>query len=137
MSSAISSTPSRTQSPVSNSEQAFPAFFRRERTPPPTVENLQELPNDKGDHATSVSTPPDNHSPPSGRTEKERIKYKPIPERRMLGYMSTAALIINKMIGTGIFSKPSSVLANTGSKGASMFLWVTGGIMTLSGYVSL
>jgi hypothetical protein len=51
-----------------------------------------------------------------------------------LGYLSTAALIINKMIGTGIFSKPSQILRLTGSKGGALFLWVTGGVMTLTGW---
>lgn len=80
-----------------------------------------------------VPSPVRDISPES--INKGRVNYKPIPEKRMLGYMSTAALIINKMIGTGIFSMPSSVLTSTGSKGASLFLWVTGGFMTLSGLV--
>lgn len=38
-------------------------------------------------------------------------------------------------LGTGIFSQPASVLEGTGgSKGAALFLWVMGGIMTLAGY---
>lgn len=131
--SAVSSTPSRTHSPIAN--QSFPGIYVRERTPPPTVENRAELPDGKEDYEMAIQTSspvvlsPDDIS-------RGRVNYKPIPEKRMLGYMSTAALIINKMIGTGIFSTPSSVLASAGSKGGSLFLWVTGALMTLSGWVN-
>lgn len=131
--SAVSSTPSRTHSPIAN--QPFPGIYVRERTPPPTVENRAELPNGKEDYEVAIQAPPPVVLSPED-TNRGRVNYKPIPEKRMLGYMSTAALIINKMIGTGIFSMPSSVLASTGSKGASLFLWVTGGLMTLSGWVN-
>lgn len=107
----------------------------RERTPPPTVENRVELSDGKEDYEMAIQAPsPVTLSPED--INKGRVNYKPIPEKRMLGYMSTAALIINKMIGTGIFSMPSSVLASTGSKGGSLFLWVTGGFMTMSGWVN-
>lgn len=129
--SPISSTVSRTQSPLSDPE--FPPTFRRERTLPPTVEDRAELPNGKEDYEMGISPPFER--PPSKNDHKGRIYYKPIAEKRKLGYMSTAALIINKMIGTGIFSKPSDILRSTGSKGGSMFMWVTGGFMTLSGLV--
>lgn len=106
----------------------------RERTPPPTVVNRAELPDGKEDYEMAIMPSPVREISPES-INKGRVNYKPIPEKRMLGYMSTAALIINKMIGTGIFSMPSSVLTSTGSKGASLFLWVTGGFMTLSGLV--
>lgn len=131
--STVSSTPSRTHSPVAN--QPFPGIYVRERTPPPTVENRAELPDGKEDYEEAITAPPTRVVPPE-HINRGRVNYKPIPEKRMLGYMSTAALIINKMIGTGIFSMPSSVLASTGSKGGSLFLWATGGIMTLSGWVT-
>lgn len=130
--SAVSSTPSRTQSPFGN--QPFPGIYVREKTPPPTVENRAELPNGEDDYEMANMPSPLGVVSPND-VNRGRVNYKRIPEKRMLGYMSTAALIINKMIGTGIFSMPSSVLTSTGSKGASLFLWVTGGFMTLSGLV--
>ncbi|TGZ77031.1 amino acid transporter [Ascodesmis nigricans] len=65
--------------------------------------------------------------------DRDRVEYKPIPEKRKLGYFSTASLIISKMIGTGVFAKPSVVLANSGGRGISLFLWVACGIMSLMG----
>lgn len=34
------------------------------------------------------------------------------------------------MIGTGIFSAPSTIMQTTDSVGASMFFWVLGGVIT-------
>jgi hypothetical protein len=49
-----------------------------------------------------------------------------IQESRKLGVTGAVFLILNKMIGTGIFSTPSSIFAATGSVGVSLFLWVIG-----------
>lgn len=128
MLSATPPTPLQTPSP------AFPGAFRRSKTPPLTIKGRVELPIDKESYGGGISTPP-LEMPPYQDSRKDRVHYKPIPEKRMLGYFSTAALIINRMIGTGIFSKPSDILNSTGSKGGSIILWVTGGFMTLSGLV--
>ncbi|KAB8446269.1 hypothetical protein FH972_025249 [Carpinus fangiana] len=54
-------------------------------------------------------------------------------DERKLGITGAFFLIVNKMIGTGIFSTPSSVFAATGSVGVSIFLWVIGGVLTFCG----
>ncbi|KAL5614803.1 hypothetical protein BROUX41_004892 [Berkeleyomyces rouxiae] len=56
-----------------------------------------------------------------------------IPEDRKLGVMSTALLIINRMVGTGIFSNPASVIRGTDSVGAALIFWVLGAFMTMAG----
>lgn len=50
---------------------------------------------------------------------------------RKLGITSTTLLIVNRMIGTGIFSTPSTIIQATNSVGASLLFWVLGGFMTL------
>ncbi|KAF2746086.1 amino acid transporter [Sporormia fimetaria CBS 119925] len=40
-------------------------------------------------------------------------------------------IIVNRMIGTGIFSTPSSILQATNSTGVALLFWVLGGIMSL------
>lgn len=50
-----------------------------------------------------------------------------------LGVFSSSLLMLNKMIGTGIFSVPSSVYALTGSVAGSIFLWLLGGIAAYAG----
>ncbi|KAG0131521.1 amino acid permease-domain-containing protein [Tuber indicum] len=56
-----------------------------------------------------------------------------IPEDRKLGYWSTAALICNQMIGTGIFSTPSTVLRATGTPAGSLLLWCVGAFLAFCG----
>ncbi|KKA28283.1 hypothetical protein TD95_001846, partial [Thielaviopsis punctulata] len=52
---------------------------------------------------------------------------------RKLGVFSTALLIINRMVGTGIFTTPAAVIRSTNSVGAALLFWVLGGILTLAG----
>jgi hypothetical protein len=56
---------------------------------------------------------------------KEENKYA-YDDSRKLGITGAVFLILNKMIGTGIFSTPSSIFAATGSVGVSLMLWVIG-----------
>jgi hypothetical protein len=50
-----------------------------------------------------------------------------------LGYFSTACLIINRVIGTGIFNSPGTVIRGTNSVGAAMLLWFAGTLYGLAG----
>ncbi|KAJ6445270.1 low-affinity methionine permease [Purpureocillium lavendulum] len=52
---------------------------------------------------------------------------------RKIGITGAVFLILNKMIGTGIFSTPSSIFAATGSVGVSFILWLVGGLLTFFG----
>ena len=54
-------------------------------------------------------------------------------ERRQIGTVSAAFLIFNRIIGTGIFSTPSSILGSVGSVGASLMLWVLGFVLSFCG----
>ncbi|TGZ82347.1 amino acid permease [Ascodesmis nigricans] len=67
----------------------------------------------------------------SGSIEAEEVYA--YDDSRKLGITSSVFLILNKMIGTGIFSTPSGIFKSTGSVGVSLFLWVIGGILTASG----
>ena len=55
-----------------------------------------------------------------------------IPEGRKLGFVSVVFLIVNSMIGTGIFSTPASVYRAVNNVGSAFMLWVTGGVLTVS-----
>ncbi|KEY71173.1 hypothetical protein S7711_02287 [Stachybotrys chartarum IBT 7711] len=54
-------------------------------------------------------------------------------EDRKIGVTGAVFLILNKMIGTGIFSTPSGIFAATGSVGISLMLWLVGGVLTFCG----
>lgn len=66
----------------------------------------------------------------------ESVEAQIIPlhgEAEKLGVLSSSLLMLNKMIGTGIFSVPSSVYALTGSVGGSILLWLLGGLAAYTG----
>jgi amino acid transporter len=58
----------------------------------------------------------------------EHVKHK-----RQIGLTSAIFFILNKIIGTGIFSLPSSVYKSTGSVGWSILLWIFGGVASYAG----
>lgn len=53
--------------------------------------------------------------------------------RRHIGVFSALFLIFNRIIGTGIFATPSSILSLTGSVGLALFIWVAGLLIALAG----
>ncbi|KAF3160354.1 hypothetical protein TWF225_003519 [Orbilia oligospora] len=64
------------------------------------------------------------------RTEEQTYAFD---DSRKIGITGAGFLILNKMIGTGIFSTPSGIFAATGSVGVSLMLWVIGGLLTFCG----
>ncbi|KAG5978989.1 hypothetical protein E4U55_005688 [Claviceps digitariae] len=52
---------------------------------------------------------------------------------RHLGVWSTTSLIIGRIVGTGIFSTPSSIVNELGSVGASLLVWTLGLLLAIAG----
>ncbi|KAI0660290.1 amino acid transporter [Cubamyces menziesii] len=52
---------------------------------------------------------------------------------RHLGIFSCTMIIVGTIIGTGIFSTPSSILGSVGSVGASLMLWLLGFVLSFCG----
>jgi hypothetical protein len=99
----------------SSHDHLFPRFYRREGA---------------AAAAAATATVP-THIKPADRV----VVYAPMAEQKKLGYFSTACLIISKVIGTGVFAKPSVVLENSGGKAVSLGLWFVCGLMSLAGFV--
>ncbi|KAJ5997238.1 hypothetical protein N7522_008898 [Penicillium canescens] len=60
--------------------------------------------------------------------------FEASPEnRRQLGVFSASLLIFNRVIGTGIFATPGTILALSGSVGLSLFMWVFGTAIAMAG----
>jgi amino acid transporter len=53
--------------------------------------------------------------------------------KRQIGVVSAMFLIINRVIGTGIFATPGSILALSGSVGLSLFIWLAGMLIAAAG----
>ncbi|KAL4784854.1 amino acid/polyamine transporter I [Aspergillus varians] len=54
-------------------------------------------------------------------------------DRRQIGVFSAAFLIFNRVIGTGIFATPSTILSLSGSVGLALFMWVVGTLIAVAG----
>ena len=53
--------------------------------------------------------------------------------KRQIGIPSAALLIFNRVIGTGIFATPGTILALSGSVGLSLFIWLAGMLIAAAG----
>ncbi|ETS82445.1 hypothetical protein PFICI_04321 [Pestalotiopsis fici W106-1] len=75
-----------------------------------------------------ASAVPSNHAHqlPFDATDAPHDADPRVDAPRTLTQRDVAALIINKMIGTGIFTGPYTVLINTQSKSVAMGLWAVG-----------
>ncbi|KAL9034574.1 MAG: hypothetical protein Q9214_006985 [Letrouitia sp. 1 TL-2023] len=83
-----------------------------------------------GDDVVMVSESAAFDSDNASVQDQLSFQYK---DSQKIGITGAVFLIINKMIGTGIFSTPSGIFAATGSIGVCLFLWVIGGILTFCG----
>ncbi|WEW59531.1 methionine permease [Emydomyces testavorans] len=54
-------------------------------------------------------------------------------DRRQIGVFTATFLVFNRIIGTGIFATPSTILALTGSVGMSLTVWFVGMIIAMAG----
>jgi amino acid transporter len=65
---------------------------------------------------------------------------KPAGEERLsrsLGLWSAAAVLVGTTIGSGIFRVPAGVAATLGAPGPMLLVWVIGGLVTLTGALSI
>jgi amino acid transporter len=53
--------------------------------------------------------------------------------KRQIGVVSATFLIVNRVIGTGIFATPGAILSLSGSVGLSLFMWVAGMLIAGAG----
>jgi APA family basic amino acid/polyamine antiporter len=56
--------------------------------------------------------------------------------KRDLGLWSAVAIVVGTVIGSGIFIVPNVMIRNMGTPGMVFVVWVTGGLMSLSGALS-
>jgi len=57
-------------------------------------------------------------------------------QRRQLGTLDGAALVVSTVIGAGIFTVPSVVASLTGSGSGFIVVWVVGGVLAIAGALS-
>ncbi|PKI84483.1 methionine permease [Malassezia vespertilionis] len=57
-----------------------------------------------------------------------------VPQGRQVGLISAIFLMVNRILGTGVFSTTSTILVQSGSVGMSLMYWVIGGIIAGAGF---
>ncbi|MCJ1370174.1 hypothetical protein MMC20_001386 [Loxospora ochrophaea] len=101
----------------------------------PTVVTADNSPSEKDGVVTTEERAPDNvvtdHILQPGELSIEDDVAGGLG--RHLGLYSTTFLIIGRIIGTGIFSTPSSITSSVGSVGAALMLWVLGFALSICG----
>ncbi|KAL1941718.1 hypothetical protein VTO73DRAFT_6718 [Trametes versicolor] len=90
--------------------------------------------NDAGSDASKDYASVDVRAVPLLDQEDADLSLEDVPDhKRQLGLLSTASLIFNRVIGTGIFATPSVILRSSGSVGLSLVMWLLGATVALCG----
>lgn len=123
--------PFPSSSPVSPFDQGagFPNYHVNQQQPAPPQSRRSDDSNDSNDDDT-----PDpiaaglNESPVSD----EIVTEAPAPRFR-LTTLDVVCLVLNRMIGSGIFMTPHKVMAQTKSTGVALLFWFAGVLYALAG----
>ncbi|KAF3291942.1 hypothetical protein TWF132_006447 [Orbilia oligospora] len=112
-------------------------FNRRFNETKPSREASSEYPQEQdacGEKNGEYTEMADQDPPPQGEVyNKADFESYGIRDKDKMGKVSVFLLIINRMIGTGIFELPSTILAGCGSLGASLLLWFLGTTIAFCG----
>ncbi|KAI9727000.1 MAG: hypothetical protein M1834_008582 [Cirrosporium novae-zelandiae] len=87
----------------------------------------------KGHDATIASESKNGNIIESDDHSDDIEAYRTSSTRVTIGVPSAIFLIFNRMIGTGIFATPSSVVELSGSIGLALFIWVIGMLIAAAG----
>ncbi|KAK6361810.1 hypothetical protein TWF730_005525 [Orbilia blumenaviensis] len=110
-------------------------IYQRTFIPEPTEDDYIPLPTRApSDAATNRQLAPAGQGGDEKSVDESTPYHYIIPEDRKLGYTSTALLIVNRIIGSGIFATVDQVVRSTDSTGLSLFFWIIGGVVSLLGY---
>ncbi len=99
------------------------------------------LPESQGPDYNGITKPaPSTTVVQSANTDLTRsLEDDVLPETavlgRNLGWSSAYILIISRVIGSGIFATPGSIVSSVGSVGLSLLLWVAGALISWCGLV--
>ena len=102
-----------------------------------TQEQHQRRPeiDEEEDNGAIIALPADLDARIQRATENGDMFQDHSPMVKKLGIFSTACLIMNRMIGTGIFETPARIWQGSGSTGAALFMWTLGSLIAFSGLV--
>ena len=124
-----------------NHQQELVRRFGNEKTPRPTEQRIPEhvqddrsvQPQDEENaHRASLDTITASRIAEALQNHDLLVQdHRPLVAK--LGRFSTACLIINKMIGTGIFETPETIWRGSGTAGGSLLMWCLGSLIAFAG----
>ncbi|KAK6350956.1 hypothetical protein TWF718_004136 [Orbilia javanica] len=113
-------------------------IYQRTFIPEPTEDDYIPLPTRApSDAATNRQLAPAGQGGEEKSVDESAPYHYIIPEDRKLGYVSTALLIVNRIIGSGIFATVDQIVRSTDSTGTALFFWIVGGVVSLLLFVYL
>ncbi|RMZ91792.1 hypothetical protein DV736_g986, partial [Chaetothyriales sp. CBS 134916] len=89
-------------------------------------------PFEKQDAESKVAVKGEQHDAEISEAPEDDV-YQTSSDRKTIGLTSAIFLILNRMIGTGIFATPSAIFSLSGSVGLALFMWVAGTIIAAAG----
>ncbi|EPE02469.1 high affinity methionine permease [Ophiostoma piceae UAMH 11346] len=83
----------------------------------------------------SLASPEDGKGPDVNRTDSHEVGNieHAREQKRKIGVFSAVMLIVNRVIGTGIFATPGTILELSGSVGLSLIMWLCGMLIAAAG----
>ncbi|KAI9045567.1 APC family permease [Aspergillus affinis] len=115
------------------SQEDYPGSIESEIEGRPTRRTLHSS-RDANDEAESIHS--DEEASLIHQSDDEAFPIRePAEPHRRFGLLSTTFLITNRMIGTAIFSVPSSIAQSVGSAGAALTLWLVGFLLSFCGFL--
>src|SRR6202035_4556199 len=89
--------------------------------------------------SSSPSNISDNETSPQNIKLTRHVEDTTIPETATLGrnlsWSSAYIIVISRVIGSGIFATPGSIVKTTGSVGLALLLWVAGAFIAGCGMI--
>ncbi|WFD45359.1 methionine permease [Malassezia psittaci] len=97
-------------------------------------ESSLERPASEGSWDKPPKDPEELHAARISGLDVEHVGDKELPQGRQVGIASAVFLMVNRMLGTGVFSTTSTILQQGGSVGISLIYWVVGGVIAGIGF---
>ncbi|CDZ97857.1 high affinity methionine permease [Phaffia rhodozyma] len=103
-----------------------PSYLANKVAESDKTESLKGSTKDKSTYDPSIAL--------AQEIDRDGESFDEVPQsNRRIGTFSAVMLISNRIIGTGIFATPGSIVSSTGSIGLALIFWVIGALIAGSG----
>lgn len=113
-------------------KNAGPDYIESGKDSPMALDTHEPKPSE-----TSTSTDSDkalDFEKAETHDDDENASVSELPQGRQLGIISAIFLMVNRILGTGVFSTTSTIYQQSGSVGMSIIYWAIGGVIAGMGF---